>query len=338
MVIHRTLALLRSTNKNVLRKPRPHMHKYMELNRWQREAQGISKWDQSHSHRPLPLKERFNPEGVGLTRGTSASAWKWWYTQYPWLPNVPPEGYVPPRPQGIRPAAWDDEFTSVVLSMDDEELRSYLIDKLTEVVFSETQRDGYELRRLDFEGKPLTELPERRIIESFVFDEDTLRERVLDQVVEGIFRLSVTSEDRKQLRSVANIIDFVLTHVTVARPVPQETVTEAAKAVMREHPLQPELGFTHALPTDNRDSVVREWERAHHLDWQFGNAVYTPRDRENTRGNLTWLREEQNHAAREAFRQRVASGAAKAEHMAKVVAAAGGAARASDTSSAADGA
>lgn len=47
---------------------------------------------------------------------------------------------------------------------------------------------------------------------------------------------------------------------------------------MRRHPLQPQFGFTHALPTDNRDRVVREWERLHHLDWQFGNAVYEPRD------------------------------------------------------------
>lgn len=328
MMLRRTQALLRSTNKNVLRKPRPHQHKYMELGRWQREAQGISKWDQSHSHRPLPLKERFNPEGVGLTRGTSAFAWKWWYTQYPWLPNVPPDGYLPPRPQGILPPAWDEEFTKVVLSMNDDEIKSYLLDKLTEVIFRETQRDGYELRRLDFEGKPLSELPERRIIENFVFEEDTLRERVLAQVIEGIFRLSATSEDRKELRSVASIVDFIVTHVTVARPEPSASITEAAKAVMRSHPLQPELGFTHALPTDHRDAVVREWERSHHLDWQFGNAVYAPRDSENVRGNLTWLREERNQEAREAFNEAVASGQAKAEHMAKIKAASARAAQA----------
>lgn len=321
-MLHRSCLLLKSQHKNVLRRGRPHMQKYKELNRWQREAQGISKWDQSHSHRPLPYVERFNPEGVGLTRGTSSYAWKWWHTQYPWLPNVAPEGYRAPSPHGIRPPAWDAEFAEVVLSMTDAEVSSYLVDKLTEVIFNETQRDGYELRRLDFEGKPLTDLPERRVIENFVFDEDTMRERVLDQVVEGVFRLSPTSEDRKELRSVAAIIDFVITHITVARDPPAEEVPEAARAVMRSHPLQPLLGFVHALPTDNRDAVVREWERMHHLDWQFGNAVYEPRNVENTRGNLTWLREQRNQEAREEFMASVASGKAREMHMEKVRAAA----------------
>lgn len=316
-----SVVLLKSTHKNVLRKARPHMQKYKELNRWQREAQGITKWDQQHSHRPQPAMDRFNPEGVGLTRGTSAVAWRWWHTQYPWLPNVAPEGYKPPAPQGIRPPSWDDEFTSAVLDMSDLEIHTYLMEKLTQVIFEETQRDGYELRRLDFEGRPLSELPERRIIEGFVFEEDTLRERVLNAVVEGVFRLVPTSEDRKELRSVQNIIDFVFTHVTTARPAPEDTVTEAAKAVMRAHPLQPELGFVHALPTDNRDALVREWEREHHLDWQFGNAVYEPRDRENTRGNLTWLREEQNHMQRVEFQKRVDSGEAQRLHMEKIKAA-----------------
>ncbi|KAL7695632.1 hypothetical protein N2W54_007633 [Lotmaria passim] len=321
-MLQRTVVVLKSQHKNVLRKGRPHMQKYKELNRWQREAQGISKWDQSHSHRPQPYVERFNPEGVGLTRGTSAFAWRWWHTQYPWLPNVAPEDYVPPTPRGIRPPSWDDEFAEVVLSMDNDEIRSYLLDKLTDVIFAETQRDGYELRRLDFEGKPLTALPERRIIESFVFEEETLRERVLDQVVEGVFRLVPTSADRKELKSVENIIDFVLTHVTVARAPVRHVITEAAKAVMRSHPLQPQLGYTHALPTDNRDAIVREWERSQHLDWQFGNAVYEPRNKEKVEGNLTWLREVRHNEAREAFQADVDSGEARRRHMEKIKSAA----------------
>ncbi|KAG5464452.1 hypothetical protein LSCM1_00640 [Leishmania martiniquensis] len=319
---HRTAALLKSQHKNVLRKGRPHMQRYKELNRWQREAQGITKWDQSHSHRPQPYVERFNPEGVGLTRGTSAYAWKWWHTQYPWLPNVAPDDYVPPSPRGIRPTSWDEEFAGVVLSMSDDEIRSYLVDKLTEVIFAETQRDGYELRRLDFEGRPLTDLPERRIIENFVFEEETLRERVLDEVVEGVFRLVPTSVDRLELKSVANVIDFVLTHVTVARKPPPSEIPEAAREVMRSHPLQPQLGFVHALPTDNRDAVVREWERMHHLDWQFGKAVYEPRSLENVRGNLTWLREVRHQEEREAFQSGVDSGEAWRTHMEKIKAAA----------------
>ncbi|KEG15513.1 hypothetical protein DQ04_00051080 [Trypanosoma grayi] len=309
----------KSNHHNVLRRGRPHIYKYRELNRWQRQAQGISKWDQSHSHRPPPHVERFNPESVGLTRGTAATAWRWWHTQYPWLPNVPPPGHTPPTPVGHRPPAWDDEFATVVLSMSDAELREYLVAKLTDVIFAETQRDGYEMRRLDFEGKPLTELPEPRDIESFVLQEETLRERVLDQVVEGVFRLSPTSADRRELRSVANIIDYVIAHVTAARaPQQHRRVTPAALAVMQQCPLQPQFGFVHALPVDNRDALLQEWERMHHLDWQFGNAQYTPRSAEDTRGNLTWLREEQHHAARLQFMQQLESGEAKERHMQRV--------------------
>lgn len=321
-----TRCLLKSQHKNDLRRSRPAMYKYRELTRWQREAQGISKWDQSHSHRPLPYVERFNPESVGLTRGTSRFAWKWWHTQYPWLPNVPPAAYQHPRPRGLRPPSWreDEEFVTAVLAMSDDELRQYLLDKLTDVIFVETQRDGYELRRLDFEGNPLTSRPELSVIEAFVFEEDTLRERVIQEVVENIFRLSPTSEDRRELRSVEMIIDYVLTHVTLARDPPVLHVTEAAKAVMRSFPVQPELGFQHALPTDNRDQLLKEWEAMHHLPWQFGNAVYTPRTEESTRGNFTWLREEHHHNDRLAFQERIKSGKAREEHLAKVKAAASG--------------
>lgn len=299
------------------------MQRYKELNRWQREAQGISKWDQSHSHRPLPYVERFNPEGVGLTRGTSSFAWKWWHTQYPWLPNTPPEDYVEPQPLGIRPPSWDEEFTEAILSMTDDELRSYALDKLTEVIFNETQKDQYELRRLDFEGNPLSQRPEKRVMMQFVLEEESLRQRVIEQVVEEVFRLSPTSDDRKELKSVQNIIDFVATHVMFARLPPSYEVTEASKAVMRSFPVQPLLGFEHALPSDNRDAVVKGWERMHHADWQFGNAVYTPRSTEDTRGNFTWLRDELHHAEWIAFQQRVESGEAKEKHLLMVKAAGG---------------
>ncbi|RNF27103.1 uncharacterized protein Tco025E_00657 [Trypanosoma conorhini] len=313
----------KSRHHNVLRRGRPHMQKYRELNRWQRQAQGISKWDQSHSHRPLPYVERFNPEGAGVTRGTSAFAWKWWHTQQPWLPNVAPTKYARkgrPNTSGAtavatKPPAWDEEFTTVVLGMSDAEIRDYLVSKLTDVIFAETQRDGYELRRLDFEGNPLTALPERRIIESFVFEEETLRERVIYQVVEGVFRLSPTSADRRELRSVEAIIDYVLTHVSAARPDDRRRVTPAALAVMQQCPLQPELGFVHALPVDTRDTLLQEWERMFHLDWQFGKAVYVPRNQEETRGNLTWLREERHNAERVQFMEGVSSGEAKRRHM-----------------------
>ncbi|ESL10291.1 hypothetical protein TRSC58_01979 [Trypanosoma rangeli SC58] len=325
-----SFAYRKSRHHNVLRRGRPHMQKYRELNRWQRQAQGIRKWDQSQSHRPLPYVERFNPEGVGVTRGTSAFAWQWWHTQQPWLPNVAPANYMGKRTSNAsgetaettKPPAWDEEFTAVVLSMTDAEIRDYLVSKLTDVIFAETQRDGYELRRLDFEGNPLTALPERRIIESFVFEEETLRERVIYQVVEGVFRLSPTSTDRCELRSVEAIIDYVLTHVSAARPDYRRHVTPAALAVMQQCPLQPELGFVHALPVDARDTLLQEWERMFHLDWQFGKAVYEPRNHEETRGNLTWLREERHNAERMEFMEEVRRGEAKRRHMERIAEAA----------------
>lgn len=319
-----TRRFLKSQHKNDLRRSRPAMYKYRELTRWQREAQGISKWDQSHSHRPLPYAERFNPESVGLTKGTSRFAWKWWHTHYPWLPNVPPPEYRAPRPLGLLPPAWreDDEFSSAVLAMSDDEIRQYLMDKFTDVIFAESQRDGYELRRVDFEGNPLTSRPEPSVIKKFVFEEDTLRERVIQEVVENIFRLSPTSEDRKELRSVEIMIDYVLTHVTFAREPPVLHVTEAAKSVMRSFPVQPVLGFEHALPTDNRDQLLKDWEGMHHSSWQFGNAVYVPRTEENIQGNMTWLREEHNYEDRQAFQKWVDSGKAREEHLAKIRAAA----------------
>ena len=280
-------------HSNIVTRGRPTHHKYKELSRWQREAQGLSKWDHRQSHRERPFANRFNPESVGLTKGTSSFAWKWWYTQYPFLSNVPPENYKQPTPKGQVPSTWDEDLHDIV-KLSDESLRNFLLEKLTEVIFEETQRDGYELRRLDFEGRPLTELPEKRIIENFVFEEDSFRERIIEQVVEGIFRLSPTSEDRKNLKSVSTVIDFVVAHVTAARPQRQTHVSAAVKDVLSTFPLQPRLGFEHALPVDTRSPTIVEWERMHRLDWQFGNAVFIPRNQENKRGNLTWMRLERD--------------------------------------------
>jgi hypothetical protein len=297
-MLRRTSNCFPRWHSNAVRRGNPTYHKYKELSRWQREAQGLTKWDHRQSHRERPFANRFNPENVGLTKGTSSFAWKWWYTQYPFLPNVPPEGYRKPAPSGNIPSTWDDDIKDLV-KLSDDSLRKFLMEKLTEVIFEETQRDGYELRRLDFEGKPLTDLPEKRIIENFVFEEDSFRERVVQQVVEGIFRLTPTSEDRKNLKSVSSVIDFVVAHVTAARPPRQTDVTDAVKNVLSSFPLQPRLGFEHALPTDTRDPIMIEWERMHRLDWQFGNAVFTPRSRETQRGNLVWMRLERDLARRQ---------------------------------------
>lgn len=297
---------------------RPAEYKYKEATRWQREARGTSKWESSMSGRPRPVVQRFNPEFIGLTKGTSSFAWKWWYTQQAFLPQVAPEGYVAPQPCGKRPAAWDEEFTEAILSLTDTEVRQYGLQELTRVIFEESQRDGYELRRLNFEGVPLTELPDAKIIENFVFEEETLRERVIRRVVEGVFRLAPTSDDRAELKTVANILDFVSAHVVAARDPPSYDVPEKVKDILSQFHLQPKLGFQHALPAETRSALEVEWERLHHLDWQFGKAVYEPRSKETKAGNLVWLREELEDKSREAFRANVASGAAKEEHMRKI--------------------
>jgi hypothetical protein len=317
-----SLTLLKSQSQNALRYSRPQDYKYREMSRWQRQAQGISKWDSSHSHRRRPFVHRFNPESLGLTKGTSSFAWKWWYTQQPFLPQVAPADYVAPTPMGKRPKSWDEEFTTAILALSQQQVRDYALEQLTDVIFEETQRDGYELRRLDFEGKPLTDLPDPRIIEMFVFEEESLRERVIRRVVENIFRLAPTSEDRKDLKTVENVIDFIDAHVTAARDPPSNAVTEKVKTILSQYHLQPLLGFVHALPEDSRDATQIEWERLYHLDWQFGKAVYEPRSEEQTRGNLVWLREELDDAQREAFRARVADGTAKEAHLRKIAEAA----------------
>mmetsp|Transcript_55620 Transcript_55620/g.63855 ORF Transcript_55620/g.63855 Transcript_55620/m.63855 type:complete len:323 (-) Transcript_55620:60-1028(-) len=317
-----TPTLWKSRSANILRKSRPQDFKYRELTRWQRESQGLSRWDHAHSRRPRPVAHRFNPESLGLTKGTSAFAWKWWYTQQPFLPQVAPDGYRAPKPSGNRPDSWDEEFTDAILSLSDKEVREHALNELTKVIFEETQRDGYELRRLNYEGKPLTDLPEPRIIENFVFEEETLRERVIRRIVENVFRLTPTSSDRKELKTVSNILDFISAHVTSAREPSVFVVTDKVRQILSSYHLQPKLGFVHALPKDKRHAVLQEWERLHHLDWQFGKAVYTPTSTERKAGNMVWLREQREDEAREAFRAAVASGEAREAHLRRIAEAA----------------
>lgn len=313
-MLRKTARQLKSQSDNDLRRGRVSQYKYREVNRWQREAMGINKWTSSHSHRPRPHKDRFNPESVGLTKGTSSFAYKWWYTQQPFLPNVAPADYQAPKPMGKRPEAWDDEFAATLSSTSPKELQQFILNELTDLIFEESQRDGYELRRLDFEGKPLTDLPEPEIIQNFVFEEETIRERMIRRLIEGTFRLAPTSEERKELRTVENITNYIVGQVIAAQPVPNHRVPLEVRQILKRYPVQPRLGFVHALPSDTRSSVLIEWERMHHLDWQFGKAVYEPTDRESVQGNLTWLREENEWKRREAFEQDLASGALEAAH------------------------
>lgn len=320
-MLRRSQRHLKSQHERWRDRVRNSEHRYREVNRWQRQATGTA------PSNGLPGRlgnkaYRFNPEGALNTKGTSKFAWKWWYTQQPFLPNVAPEGYRPPQPAGQRPAAWDDAFTASVCSLTDTQLKDRIVERLTVVIFEESQRDGYELRKLDFEGRPLETLPEKRIIEQFVFEEETLRDRVLSQVVETDFRLAIRSSDREELKTVENIIHFITAHVTAARTPTSLEVTDAVKAVLAAQVIQPVLGFQHALPKDNRNQLVIEWERMHQLDWQFGKAVYSPRSQEVKNGNFEWLRSERETARRSTFDEAVASGKALAAHKAKIAAAA----------------
>lgn len=298
----------------------PAVHRYREMNLWAAQASGNQSAHSKVPSRAKPRPSRFNPEGVTNTKGTSADAWKWWFTHYPFLPNVAPPGYEAPRPIGRIPNdAWDEEFTTAVTSLTDAELEKQILSRLTLIIHEETQRDGYELRKLNFEGKPLEELPERRIIEYFVFEEETMRERVVEQVVETDFRLTPTSEDRAQLKTVENIIGYIKAYVISARkPDADFTVTDAVRDVLAAQPVQPSLGFHHALPQETRSEQIVEWERLHHSEWQFGNAVYTPRDKEKTRGNLNWMREEEDYAERSEFQNYVKSGQALKDHKERI--------------------
>lgn len=296
-------------------------HKYRELNVWQRSASG------GGSNIPIrrqPKRHRFNPEGVLNTKGTTSSAWKWTHLKQSFLPNIAPKGWRPPHAKGHVPnAAWDKAFKASVTSLTQKELRARILERLTAVIFEETQRDGYELRKLDFEGRPLEDLPEPRIIQQFVFEEETLRDRVLGQVVETDFRLNILSTDRKKLTTVENVINYIVMHVTGAKESSSDVfVTHHVRKVLAAQPVQPLLGFTHALPRDGRDRLAKAWERLHQLDWQFGKAVYKPRARETKLGNFTWMRADRESQRAVSFDAYVKSGRAHADHKARIEAAA----------------
>eukprot|EP00758_Cryptobia_borreli_P002847 Tbor_TRINITY_DN3338_c0_g1::TRINITY_DN3338_c0_g1_i1::g.23436::m.23436 len=324
-MLHRTRAALPSNNQNFRRRLKPHSHSYKELDLNRRKNDfSVTVKDSQSPRRAKPRPHRFNPEAVTNVRGTSKFAWQWWFTKYPFLPNVPPEGYIAPSPMGKIPnSAWDDDFTTAVTSLTDDALRKQILDRITVVIFEESKRDGYELRKLDFEGKPLEDLPDRRIIEAFVFEEETFRDRVIEQVVETDFRLVPTSDERIELRTTENVINFITSHVIAAKKIPSFTITNAVRDILSSQPEQPSLGFQHALPVDNRTKLVIEWEKLYHESWQFGNAVYIPSSEENgSKSGRTWLNEERISAEKSQFEAAVKSGDVLNEHRAKIALAA----------------
>lgn len=293
-------------------------HKYNQFSKWQREAMGANKWEHTPSRRPRQPRTRYNAENAALTKGTSGFAWKWHWHQQRFLPRTPPEGYKTPMPIGREawPVTWEEDFGTAVTSMTESELREAMIRQLAQIVFEETQRDGYEVRRLDFEGKPITELPTRDVVEGFVMHEDTLRERIVRRLAEDIYRIPMTSDQFAEMTSVRNLIEFLVLRIRQCRnkPAPR-TVPPAVLELLSKEPVQPRFGFAFALPNDDRPSIAKGWEKLFHHEWQFGNAVYRPRKVENVRGNLTWLRLEAEQRDRDAFQALVASGEAKRRHL-----------------------
>ena len=325
--------MLRSTRRNLPKNHRryftlPNMpaHKFREPTYWQKEAQGLATNDFNMPHRQKPGLRRFNPEYAALPRGTSSEVYKWWYWQQPFLPAQAPEGWTPPQRHGrdAWPKAWTAEFAASVLKISAPQLEVHLLRRLTEILHEETQKDGIELRRLDFEGKPLTELPDMEAIESFVMEEPTLRDKVVMEIVEREFGFTPTSAHREQIKDVQNLVKYVVGRVEVCRFPEDEEAAEAVVDVVASHPEQPELGFEHALPQDPRDPMLKEWEGMFHHPWQFGNAEYKPRSEERKRGNMEWLRLTQEWDARDAHARSVADGSAEAAHRRLVEEAAAG--------------
>ena len=160
------------------------------------------------------------------------------------------------------------------------------------------------MREVDYEGKPLTELPEMAVVESFVLQEPTLRDRVLRRVLEEDLRLPVSSVDRKAIRSTATLIKHVESVLEAFREPENLMVPQAVEEFIANYPVQPKFGFQFALPQPTRGKLEQEWEKLFLHDWQFGRAVYTPRSKESTRGNLVWLRLSQEWKERKKHHER----------------------------------
>eukprot|EP00760_Papus_ankaliazontas_P022022 PhM_4_TR18785/c1_g2_i9/m.21536 len=235
---------------------------------------------------------------------------QWWHHQRTLIPNVAPDDWTPPVPRGRAawPKSWTEEHAGHLLSMPESELRTHLITLCTKSIHNEVLRDGYDLREVDYEGNPRTEYPERAAIESFVLHEQTLRDRVLETVVEVQLGIPVPSTERKEIRSVETLVRFATAFLDTCREPPKtHEVPDAVCEFLAAQTLQPTFGYQFALPHDTRPKVAQEWEKLFLHDYQLGRAVYEPRSRENTRGNVIWMRMQRDYEARMAHAQQFAT-------------------------------
>jgi hypothetical protein len=324
-MFHQDLILLRSTHLTARYKTNKlRQFRYKKLTTWQRQASGLAKWDAASSARPAPLARRFFGDDVTLSKGTNPEAYKWWNEHRYFMPSLPPADYEEPVPIGRQawPAAWSDAFAEDVLRYTDAQIKDFILETVTPIIFEETQREGFELRKLDFEGRPLTDLPDRRIIEEYILEEPALRDRIIQKVLEEPFAITPNSAQRKEIRDVPNLVRFAQAFINRCR-VPEsakEPVAEAVQDFLAELPrhMQPLFGWEHALPQDQRSDLLVKWEAQFKHPWQFGGALYEPRSRENTRGNMTWMKSQRDYDRLNEFEQYVSSGQAQKDHLAKI--------------------
>ena len=270
---------------------RPSYNSLPVLEKFSRNTAGFSKYEQKPSAR-IPQHVRFNPENVIHTKAQKGEAMKWWHEHRMLIPDIPPENWKPPQRRGRKawPRAWDETHAKKILSIPSNEIRIFLLHMLQKIIHEEVLSDGYDMREVDYEGKPLTDHPEMKIIETFVLEEQTLRDRVLRRVFDDELRIPLTSVDRKEIRSVDTLIRHVETILeTYQEPLCYDIPPEVSEFLDR-YPVQPRFGFQFALPQPTRGKLEREWERLFIHDWQYGKAVYIPRSKEKIRGNLIWLR------------------------------------------------
>jgi hypothetical protein len=297
-------------------------HDYREVSRWQREASGLTDWEHKQSRLNHPTTEwRFNPGYVGNTKGVKPSAIKkWLHFDQMKLPVLKPPGYKAPRPLGRAawPKTWTEEFAQRILSFNNKELRQYALETLTTVIHEEAQRDGIELRRLDMEGNPMTELPEEAIIAHYNIEEPVLRDRLIERAMEEPFGFVPNSQQRENIRDVPSFIDFIVARVTTCRVSKRVVVTDAVVDFLNQQAVQPEFGYQHALPQDTRAALPKAWASQFHYAWQFGNAKYRPQDNERDDLTPTFIETEAKLNARQAFEEELKSGQLRQQHLDKI--------------------
>ena len=270
---------------------RPSKGKFKQLERYTRNAANVNKFAQSPSRR-IPQHARFNPESVLHTKAETGESMKWWHHQRLVLPNIPPEDWEHPTPIGSRvwPKGWDDDHAAQMHALYDGGMKHHVLAAVQRVVHEEVVKDGYDLREVDFEGKPTTELPQMDRINEFILEEETIRARVFNRVLDEIYRIPTLSRVRDRIRSIETLACFVEDFILQTKTKPSLAVPKKVEAFIESQSVKPSFGFEFVLPHTHRGRMEQAWENLFIHNWQFGKAVYTPQSKEESRGNILWAR------------------------------------------------